>query len=275
MLGLRASSRAQVAAAALALALTGCGRAQIEDSQVIARVNSDDISVHQLNFAIGQASGKVRSTVEREALREKIIDRQLALQQALERKLDRRPEVMLRLEEARRDILAAAYAEELSRGMQVPSENASARYYAEHPGLFANRKIYRLREIAIPADSPALAEAQARLERKERMAEVLVWLQQQPGRYSDQLALRPAEQLPIEIVDRLSRIKSGESIAFRLPRALLIYELQSAEPVPMSWAAAAPIIKAHLIKQQDAAALEDELKRLRSGAKIIRTRLAD
>lgn len=278
MLGLRLSPRARALRAAtallLALALAGCGKARIEESQVVARVNSDDISVHQLNLAIAQAPRKVSSLAEREVLREKIIDRQLVLQQALAQGLDRRPEVMLRLEEARRDILAAAYAEELARKIEAPSENASARYYAEHPGLFAKRKIYRLREITIPNGSPALAEAQARLERKEPVAELVAWLRLQPGRFGDQLALRPAEQLPIEVVDRLSRLKHGESIAFRLPRALVIYEVQSTEAAAIAWEAAAPIIKAHLVKLQGAAALDDELGRLRAKAKISRAGLA-
>lgn len=259
-----------VVALLLAVSLAGCGKSRVEEGQVVTRVNSDDISVHQLNFAIAQAPGKITSISERDLLLEKMIDRQLAVQQSLAQGLDRRPEVMVRLEEARRDILAAAYADEISAKTEAPAEDAAAKYYAAHPGLFAKRKIYRLREVSIPAESAAAAEALARLERKQRITDIIAWLRQQPGRFSDQLALRPAEQLPIEVVDRLSRLSPGDTIAFRLPRALVIYEVLSAEAAPLNWKAAVPIIRAHLAKQQGSAALGEELKRLRAAAKIIR-----
>jgi len=259
-----------VVAMLLAVSLAGCGKGRVEDSQVVARVNADDISVHQLNFAIAQAPKKIASTGERDVLLEKMIDRQLAVQQSLAQGLDRRPEVMVRLEEARRDILAAAYADEVSARTEAPVEDAAAKYYAAHPGLFAKRKIYRLREVSIPVESTVAAEVLARLERKQRITDIIAWLRQQPGRFTDQLALRPAEQLPIEVVDRLSRMNSGDTVAFRLPRALLIYEVLSAEAAPLNWMAAAPIIRAHLAKQKGSAALGEELKQLRATAKITR-----
>ena len=73
---------AMLASALFALALAGCTKAGVEQSQVIARVNADDISVHQLNFALGQASKATISKSERDALVEKMIDRQLLQQQS-------------------------------------------------------------------------------------------------------------------------------------------------------------------------------------------------
>lgn len=252
----------------LAAGLLGCDKNKQEESQIVARVNSDEISIHQLNFAISQAPTRMVSKSERDALLEKMIDRQLALQEALAQKLDRRPEVMLRLEEARRDILAAAYAEGISGKLDAPKEDAAARYFAEHPGLFGERKIYRLREISIPEGSPLIAEALARLERKENLVDIIAWMRQKQESFSDQLVMRPAEQLPIEIADRLLKTSPGDTIGFRLPNALLIYELQSSEPAPLPWKEAAPIIQSYLKQQQATAAIKTELKRLRSTAKI-------
>jgi EpsD family peptidyl-prolyl cis-trans isomerase len=261
--------------ALLAVVLAGCDRGRAGDGQVVARVNGDDISVHQLNFAIRQAPIRASSTDERTALVEKMIDRQLAVQQSLAHKLDRRPDLMLRIEEARRDILAAAYAEEIAGKLDAPGDDAIARYFGEHPALFAERKIYRLREISIPEGSEVMAEVQGRIDRKQSIAEVIAGLRQQPGRFSDQQAVRPAEQLPIEVVDRLGKLRDGETIAFRLPRALVIYEVRSTESAPLSWMAAAPIVKAHLARQQGAAAFKEELARLRATADISRKALGN
>jgi len=259
----------------LALSLAGCGKPGREESQVLARVNGDEISVHQVNFARSQSPTKVLGKSDLNALIEKMIDRQLAVQQALALKLDRQPGVMMRLEEARLDILAAAFADHITAMSPPPGDQDAATFYAEHPGLFAERKLYRLREISIPADSPTLPEAQARMERKEDLEGVLAWLRQQTGSFTDQQALRPAEQLPVEVAEMLNRVKPGETIAFRLPRALIIYQMQSAESAPLGLKSAEPIIKDFLNKQRESAQFKKELQRLRNTAAITRPAPAD
>jgi len=267
----RSAHRFSAGVALLSALLGGCEKPPILDqSQVLARVNGDEISVHQLSFAQAQSPTKVVSDADRDALIEKMIDRQLAVQQALETQLDRRPEVMMRLQEARLDILAAAYSDYVTAAKPSAHDKGAAAFYNEHPALFAERKIYRLREVSLPADAPALPEAQARLERRENLEDVLEWLRQQRSSFTDQVAIRPAEQLPIEVADRLLGVKQGDTIAFRLPRALVIYQLQSAEAAPLDWKAAEPIIRSHLTKQQDTAHFKQELQRLRAGATIIR-----
>jgi EpsD family peptidyl-prolyl cis-trans isomerase len=242
----------------------------MEEGQVLARVNGDEVSVHQLNFALTQGPGRSPAAADQGALLDKMIDRQLALQQALDKKLDRRPDVMMRLEEARRDILAAAYVAELSAGMPGPTDVEVASYYRDHPGLFSERKLFRLREIAVTGDAPALTELQRRLEQNQDLALVLAWLRQQPRAFTDQMVMRPAEQLPIEVADRLHKVRPGEVISLRLPRALVVYQMQSAELAPLAWAAAAPMIREHLRKQQDAERLDQALIQLRQQAKIER-----
>lgn len=263
----------------VATVLSGCSKETAAPGQVVARVNADDISVHQLNFALAQMPRKTISNGERETLVEKMIDRQLLQQQARSKKLDRRPEVMARLEESRLDILAAAYAEELSDRSQAPGEDAAAAYFSEHPALFAQRRIYRLREISIPEnskpDAPGIAQVEARLARKENLTELIAWLRQQPGVFFDQLAIRPAEELPLEAADRLLGLKRGDTLALRLPGALVIYEVQSFEAAPLNWNTAAPSIRTFLKNRQTSAAVKEELLRLRSAAKISKNPLTD
>lgn len=250
--------------------LAACGRPAIEEGQVLARVNGEEISIHQFNFAMTQASVRPQTSADQAELLDKLIGRQLAIQQALEKKLDRRPEVMMRVEEARRDILADAYAKELSAAAPGPNSDDVAKYFRDHPALFSERKVYRLREITLTNDAPALPQVQERLDKKQDLPDVLTWLRQQPGVFTDQMVIRPAEQLPIEVAVRLNQVAPGEVISFRLPRALVVYQIQSAEVVPMPWAAAAPVIREHLKKQHDFDSLNKALAQLRSKAKIER-----
>lgn len=252
---------------ALPAVLAACGPSQPGVSgQVLARVDQQEISVHQLNRLAGQ-SGEL-SKAQRDVLIERLVQRELAVQQALSMKLDRQPEVMLRLEEARREALAAAWADHQVSGKPIPDDNEAARYYAAHPGLFAERKLYRLQELTLASDSPQLAEAEARLQNGEKLADVRGWLTGQRSRYTDREILRLAEQLPVESVERLRLARPGQTLAFRSPQGLTVYQIRSAEVLPVDWITAAPVIRTYLATQARNQALERELQRLRGQAKI-------
>lgn len=252
---------------ALPALLAACGPSQPDVSgQVLARVDRQEISVHQLNRMAGQAGDL--SKEQRDALLERLVQRELAVQQALSMKLDRQPEVMLRLEEARREALAAAWADHLAPGNSVSDDNEAARYYAAHPGLFAERKLYRLQELALASDSPQLAEAEARVQRGEKLADILGWLTGQRSRYTDREILRLAEQLPLESLERLRQARPGQTLGFRSPKGLTVYQLKSAEVLSVDWTTAAPVIRSYLATQARNQALERELQRLRGQAKI-------
>lgn len=251
----------------LAAVLAACGAPQPGVSgQVLARVGQQEISVHQLNRLAGQAGDL--SKAQRDALLERLVQRELAVEQALSMKLDRQPEVMLRLEEARREALAAAWADHLAPGKIAVDDNEAARYYATHPGLFAERKLYRLQELALASDSPQLAEVESRLQNGERLADIRSWLTGKESRYTDREILRLAEQLPLESVERLRQARPGQTLAFRSPKGLTVYQIKSAEVLPVDWTAAAPVIRSYLATQARNNELERELQRLRSRAKI-------
>lgn len=254
------------------LLLVGCEPASNKQSQIIATVNGDEISVHQLSFAINRGPMKVLGESDRSALIESLIDRQLLVQQALAHELDRQPEVMMQLEEARLQVLAAAYAMHVVQ--QNPqtrdTDQAAVKYYSEHPALFEKRKIYKLREIAIPVDSPSMQGAEQRLQQKENLETIIQWLKQQPGRFSDQFSVRPADHLPVEVADKLLPVKPGETISFKLPRALTIYQLQSTEPAPLDLISAKPMIEKYLKAQREKTLNQIELNRLRTAAQITR-----
>jgi EpsD family peptidyl-prolyl cis-trans isomerase len=250
------------------MVLCCCGQSGTDNSQVAARVNADEISVHQLTMALSKYVGKEGTGADRDAMLERLIDRQMAVQQAREKQLDRRPDVMLRLEEARRDILAAAFADEVASKSLPPDDHAILAYYFDHPGLFANRKVYHVREITVPSNSPLLQDTLSRLERKEPPVSILDWIHRQSGGFADQSAIRSAEQLPVEIVDRFSSLKPGDIISFRLPQTLVIYQYLSAEAAPISRDAAVPAIKTLLKNQKETALFKEELARLKKTAKI-------
>lgn len=258
----------------LVLFLGACGRGAVEPSQVLATVNADEVTVHQLNLALTKSRQNNPSEKEREALLGRLIDRQLIFQQAQQLKLDRRQEVMIKLEDMRMEIMVAAYVDELASKLPPPEDAAVAAYYQEHPSLFAQRRLYRLREITIPAeqknDAPKPDEILDRLKRKEALVDVIGWLGRQPGRFYDQSLVRPAEDFPVDVADQLLAMKTGDVLPVRRDSGLLVYEIQGFEAAPLTWKSASPVIKTYLAKQKLTAAVNDEIKRLRSSAKLSR-----
>lgn len=264
----------QVTGLAIALLLTACGRGSVEPSQVLVTVNADEVTVHQLNFALAKTRQSNPSDKDKEAMIERLVDRQLIFQQAQQLKLDRRQEVMSKLEDMRMEIMVAAYVDELAAKLPPIEDAVAAAYYQEHPSLFAQRRLYRLREITIPAEQKNMApkpdEILDHLKQKEALADVIGWLGKQPGRFYDQLLVRPAEDFPVDVADQLLDMRVGEVFPVKRDSGLIIYEIQGYEAAPLTWKSAAPVIKTYLAQQKVNNAVSDEIKRLRRIAKLAR-----
>lgn len=272
-MGLPTSLKGTLAGLAV-LALSGCSptdpqsSAKPQASQVIARVNGKEVSELQYRHALRQAGVANPSASVRAELMDKLVDRELAVQEALARELERRPEVLIELEEARRDVLARAWADEVASTAPAPDERAAAAYFLEHPALFAERRIYRMREIALSADLPQIEEARQRFAGGRTVSETLAWLKAEGASVKDQVVIRAAEQLPIESLPRLGAAVAGDTVFFETPRGVIAYELLTVQPAPLAWEDARPLILAYLGKQAGKRAVVSEKAELRRRADI-------
>ncbi|MDP0972048.1 SurA N-terminal domain-containing protein, partial [Klebsiella pneumoniae] len=73
-------------------------------SQTAAKVNKEEITVHQINFVLQRQQGLKPEQAEeagRQVL-ERLVDQELAVQKAQELKLDRDPRVVQQVEAAKR-----------------------------------------------------------------------------------------------------------------------------------------------------------------------------
>lgn len=256
-----------------AIALQACSGSAppTTPSQVVARVNGVEISVHQVSHAARLERGAVASEPDRAALLEKLIDRELAVQKALEQKLDRRIEVLQRLEEVRRDVLASAYAESLTAARGKVSASEVERFFASHPELFSRRKIYRLRELSLPADADAAAEARRRLAAREPLEAVARALSQKGVAVHLQDVIRAAEQVPLQALERLHATPEGQVALFEAPRVLFAYQVLSVQPAPLELAAARPLIAEHLTRRAGQEAMAAQMRALRASSIIERS----
>ena len=221
----------------LPLLLMACEPA---NTQALARVNGVEISARQLPNP--------------QAL-EKIIDRELLVQKALEAKLDKDPAVAEHIDNARRQVLAQAYVERVSGGHAKPSRDEVRAFYNDNPALFAERRIYRIRELTV-AEPAEIAAGD--------LEQMVTALRSRGARFSLTTQTQPAEELPLAYLPKLARMKPGEVAVFGRTAIQLIH----AEDAPLAPEQAYALIEQFLAGKKRMELAAAEVKKLREGARI-------
>ncbi|MGM9484236.1 EpsD family peptidyl-prolyl cis-trans isomerase [Roseateles sp. NT4] len=259
---------AVVAAAAL---LTACGGDKGDKaSQTAAKVNKEEITVHQINFALQRQPGLKPEQAEaasRQVL-ERLIDQELAVQKAQEQKLDRDPRVVQQMEFAKREIIARAYADRVGESVSKPSADEISKYYNDKPALFKDRRIYSLQELQIEAKPEQFEAIRAKLAAAKNLNEFAEYLKSADIRFAGNQAVRAAEQLPLSGLDTISKMKDGDSMVSPGPNGLTVLFLVGSRSQPVDEARARPAIEAFLLNQRKAEVVQKDLKSLRDSSKI-------
>lgn len=267
-------SRAIAAIALLCAAslVAGCGRSEggKAATQVAARVNSEEISVHQINGVLARTPNLKPEQAELAGSRvlERLIDQELMVQRAIEKKLDRNPQIMQAIEAARRDILARSYMEQFAATAEAPAPAAIKAFYDENPALFSQRRIYTLQELNIampPEQAGALRDA---VSAAGNLNEVVAWLRDHDLPFQVGGGVRAAEQLPLEALPRFAGMKDGQIGLVSTPKGMLVIYLAASREQPLDLAAATPFIERFLLNRTKAEMARAELKRLRDVAQI-------
>jgi EpsD family peptidyl-prolyl cis-trans isomerase len=241
---------------ALLVALAGCERASAfkPGAQVlVARVNGTEIST--------------RDAAGAQAL-EKIIDRELLVQKALAAGLDRDPLVAQSIDQARRQLLAQAWLERTAASSPRSTPEEVRTFYAGNPALFAERRIYRLRELSVSAPPEFVDVLRAEAARAGDLEQVAAWLRSRNARFTAFNATQPAEQLPLTQLPELVRMKDGEIAVFATPLGASVVQLVHAADAPLSEQQAAPVIEQFLAARKRMELAAAEVRRLRDGARI-------
>lgn len=251
----------------------GCGKDQPASaaSQVVAKVNSEEITVHQLNALLARSGGVPESELlrrKREGL-ERLVDQRLAVQQALERKLDRSASVQRALETAKSEILANAFYEQIAAAQPKPSDEETRKYYAEHPELFAQRRVFALEQIVFRADDNVAVDLRERVAKGGSLKEIAQWAQQRGIQYSGGRAVRAAEEIPLELLPRLHKAKEGELLLIENGERREVIRVAGVTPQPVDEATASTRIRQFLANRRVAEAVASEIKQLKAHAKIV------
>jgi EpsD family peptidyl-prolyl cis-trans isomerase len=235
------------------------GSADRAETQLVARVNGVEISARQVRTG---GAPSVAQAVER------IIERELLVQKALEAGLERDPLVKDSIDNARRQVLAQAYLERAAGARAAPSREEVRAFYNENPALFAERRIYRMRELVVSAPAEMIAVLRAQAARTADLDELAAWLKSRNARFSAATETQPAEQLPLAFLPQLARMKSGEIAVFATPLGASVVQLIHAEDAPLGPEQAQALIEQFLAGRKRLEIAAAEVKRLRESARI-------
>jgi len=251
--------------------VTGCGNKEKGATQVVASVDGEEISVHQINALLSKARGVTPENLPKVKVEilGGLVDQQLAINLAMSKKLDRTPEVVAAIEAARREILARAALEQIASAQTKPSEEEAQRYFAEHPALFSERRIFNLQEIAIGKTVEGIDQIRAHAASVKSMEEMAAWLKDRKVEFSVNGGTRPAEQLPLEILPKLHAFKDGQIGLVETKEGYLIVRVVASRSQPVTEAQALSTIKVFLSNQRGAEAVKFAKDEMKAKAKIL------
>ena len=268
---LRASLALSVIATATLLTACGGGEGDKKAStQVAAKVNSGEISVHQVNFVLQRQPGlkpEQAQAVSRRVL-DGLVDQELAVQQAVEQKLDRDPRIVSAIEAARRDILARAYADRVAEAATAPTAEDIKAYYDSKPALFSKRRIYGLQEFNIEATAEQKAALQAKIPTLRNAEELASALKAANIRFAARSVSQAPENIPMGFLDQLAKLNEGQWVVVPTPAGLNAALVASARPAPVTEETAKKAIEQFILSDRKRKLVADGIKQLRGSAKI-------
>jgi len=261
----------------VAALVVGCGDDKKEaatgekaPTQVAAKVNGTEITVHQVNFALQRIPNLDKNNSKAASLQvvRSLVDQEVLAQKALTDKLDRDPMVVQALEAARLQILAEAYMSRKLGAPVEPTANEVSDYFNAHPDMFAKRKVYRLQEISIKAPKDKQEAIRAQLAASKTLNDFAAWLKAEKLEAKVSQGVKPAEQIPLEMLSKLAAMPDGQAMIVNTPDGVVVIVLAGSQAQPVTLEQAKPAITRLLQQQAREKAAKAELATLKAAAKI-------
>lgn len=259
-------SKAAMSLALTALLLTACGGSENKPAgQSLARVNGQDITVHQLNAEL-ERMGAGQNVSKKEIL-DGLIARQLLLEQAKKEKMDRDPKMMQAIERSKEQMLAQSYLQGKVRNVARPTSGEIEKFYSDNPIMFAKRKLFDTKELSINT-ADLTPELVGKVNAARSLNEVQQWLEDRQVKYVPTHAIRNSAEIPPQLVTMLIDVPIGKPFTVKQGEQTQFAVLQEVKDSPLTLAIAKPKIEQFLMLQKSREAGEAQIAKLRTDAKI-------
>lgn len=258
-------------ALAMACVLAACGGDKSAKSgQALASVNGEEITALQLNEELqrsGVSAEQAQQPAVSKQLLESLVDRQLLVNEAGKEKLDRDPEVVRAVERAKALLIAQAYIQKKVGTVPPPTAAEVSAYYTAHPGFFAGRKMFDLRQLIIDGGDIS-GELKTTIDNAKSLDEVAAYMDAHKIKYGRSQLARSSSDLPPELTTRLLAMKPGQLFLVKEgPRSVLAV-VTDVKEAPVTLETASQQIQQYLFTTKSKELASAEIKRLRDQAKI-------
>lgn len=256
-----------------ALLLIACNKEG--DTQLAAKVEGNELTVHQINFLLGRTNQQTdKLTPEQQKVLankvlDSLIDEEIVVQRAIQDKVDRAPAVVQTIEAAKRQILMQSYLAEQYKSLSKPTKTEIDAYYRAHPALFAERKIYWLNILNIRPNPTQALGLQAKIAAGADLKMLAEWLvaEKIPFRAA-QATAEPAEQLPLGILEKIYQQAEGKIVSISGKEGVDVMQIVQARPQPVTPEQSALAIERKLTADKQAEWTKTQMKNWRTQAKI-------
>jgi peptidyl-prolyl cis-trans isomerase C len=221
-----------------AVLLAGCEHKPIDanKTQVVARVNGKEITIHEVNQYIQQLT-ELEGTPEQIKRRatDAVIDQNLLLQAAKKAKIDRDPDVLQALLGSDKNVLVQAYLARQFTQLPPPTEADIEAYYRAHPLLFGERKLYQLDQLEIQASEEEQGALITALRKSATVGDFIKWLKTQHMPFDEVSTVKAPEDMSAHEQAIFLKIKIGEAAVMkRTQETINITVLSSVQPQPVA-----------------------------------------
>lgn len=258
---------------ALMLVMAGCSKHDESakgGSQVVAKVNGSEITVHQLNFALSKLGklDQAQMKAASEKVLQQMVDMELLKQKSVDEKLDRDPNVLQVLEATKQQVLAQAYMQKVATKQAAPSADDIKRFYDTHPELFSERNVYVIQEFAVKDGNAHASEIEAGINDAKSADDLAKWLKENNYVFNANASRKAAEQLPLDLAKQLNKLKAGDTLVVKSPQALVLLFLAKVDRQPVEQEKAKPVIQQFLVNAGQQTLIKNEVSSLRKAAKV-------
>jgi len=238
--------------------------------EVVAKVGGDEITANQLQIALQKQRGMRPDASEAAAKQvlDQLIDEQIVAQKAVAAKLDQDPHVVAQIEDARRDILARRFIEQVAETAPKPTDEAVRKFYDSRPELFGQRKVFTLQRTDVQAPADRRPEVDAKVQSVKSSAELSDWLKSQKLAFTTKSEQDASEQLPPNVLEKLATLKDGQAMVVPSQFGVSALTLVSSAAAPKPLADARPAIEQYLSNQGKRELVMGLQKTLRNDVKV-------
>jgi EpsD family peptidyl-prolyl cis-trans isomerase len=252
----------------LLLSACGGGGAAKGGSQVAVKVNDGEVSVHQLDLAAQPELARAPAERAAEVTRRVLAHQELAAQAARKDGLDSDPRVVQLLEAAKRQVLARAWQDRQTQAANEPSSDQVDKFYADHPELFANRRVYSLQEHSVELPADQVAGLKARLEAATSAAQAGELVRGDGFKVVTRNLNAQAEEIPLVVLRQLAALKPGQSLVIPRTGGLKAMTIVDAVASPVDRQPARRRIVSYLLNERRMEMVAGAMKEMRAKARI-------